>query len=104
MPLQVRTGDVGAVIRLTIQRDGVAVDISAASTKQIKVYDRSGVLAATLTGSFLTNGTDGILQATTTSDCFTVAGQWRAVAYLVLGAWTGHSATVTIEAVDVAKP
>jgi hypothetical protein len=100
-PATVRVGDVGAVIRLTIERDGTAVDVSGASTKQIKVYDPDGTLADTLTASFATSGVDGVIQATSTAACFARAGRWVSVAYVVLGAWTGHSTPATTTAIAV---
>ena len=99
----VRVGDVGAAIRLTVERDGTAVDISGAGTKQILVYNPDGVLAATLTGGFYTNGSDGILTATSTSACFDRAGRWVLVAYIAsLSGWTGHSTPVPVLAIAVA--
>lgn len=98
MSARAQVGDVGAEIRLTIiDSTGSAVDISTASLKQIKVYTPEGTLAETLTGSFYTDGTDGILKATTTSSSLTSAGYWRAVAYATIGDWTGHSSPLVIE-------
>ena len=99
-----RVGDVGALIRLTIEDStGTAVNISSASPKVIEVYAPDGTtLAETLTGSFYTTGTDGILQATTTSLSFTRAGFWRAVAYATIGSWVGRSSVLVIEVRPVA--
>lgn len=103
MALQVRVGDVGVVIRLTIERSGTAVSLVGAGSKTIKVYDPNGTLAETLTGSFYTDGSDGIVQGTTTSSSFTSSGLWRAVAYIgSLSSFSGHTSAVTIDVRPVA--
>ena len=105
MSLTARVGDIGAEIRVTIKDlTGAAVNIASASPKQIRVYDPDGVLAETLTGSFYTNGTDGILSATTTASSFTRSGLWRAVGYATIGTWTGTSSTLSITVRPVAAP
>lgn len=105
MALTARVGDVGAVLRLTIERDGTALDISGAGTKTIKVYDPDRVLAATITATFTNTGTDGQLQATLTSACFDRAGTWTAVAYLgSLSGFSGHTSPVSITVRPVAVP
>lgn len=83
-------GDVGVLIRLTVRQDGAAMNISSALTKQIKIYKPSGE-AVTRTGSFTTDGTDGKLEAVTESSDLDEVGKYRAVAYLAIGSWSGHS-------------
>lgn len=101
-PATVRVGDVGILIRLTVERDGAAVNLSGAAAKSIAVYDPEGVLAATLAGSFTTDGTDGQLQATSTSACFTRAGPWRAVGIVTgLSAFSGTTEPVVVRAVGI---
>ncbi|MGE3341495.1 MAG: hypothetical protein AB7J46_06400 [Candidatus Altimarinota bacterium] len=89
-------GDVGVVIRLTVQEDGSAKDISTATTKQIKIRKPSGEIV-TLTGSFTTTGSDGKLEAETTSTDFDELGEYRAYAYLVIGDWSGHTGSTRID-------
>lgn len=89
-----RVGDIGTVLRVTLVElvDGVEteVDVSTASTKQIKLKDPSGNVTAK-TASFYTDGTDGVLQYTTISGDFDEAGNWQMQPYVVLAAgWSGH--------------
>ena len=57
-----RDGDFGRTIRLTIKdQDGSAVDVSAATTKQIILKPKGGTGAAK-TAAFYTDGTDGKVQ------------------------------------------
>lgn len=88
-------GDIGSVIRLTLKENGTVVDISGASTKQIKLQKPDGT-SVTKTASFTDNGTDGQLQYSTQSGDLSVAGRWYAQAYVVLGSWSGHSEKVEL--------
>ena len=98
----VRVGDVGAALEVTVKRSGAVVNIITAGTKQILVINPDGVLAATLTGGFLTDGSDGVLTATSTSACFDRAGRWVLVPYIAsMGGWTGHGTPVPVLAIAV---
>ena len=82
---------IGTVIRLTIEEDGSAVNVSGVSTKQIKFTDPGGTVT-TQTATFYTDGTDGIIQYTTVDGDLDVVGEWQAQAYVAgLSGWTGHS-------------
>lgn len=91
-----RAGAIGVVITLTVKEAGVVVDISTATTKQIKLRKPSGG-TATYTGSFVTNGTDGKLTATTTSGDLDDIGTYHASAYLTISGWTDHSSRLTFD-------
>jgi hypothetical protein len=88
----INEGDIGTVIELVVHdSDDAVVDISGASTKQIKITNPSGT-TSTKDGSFSTDGTDGKLRYTTVSGDLNQEGLWKARAYLVFaGGWAGHS-------------
>lgn len=70
----VRQGDTGVTIEKTVKENGVAVDISGyTTTKDIVVTDFGGVRTVH-TGSFKTDGTDGVLQATSVAATWTNVG------------------------------
>lgn len=86
----VRVGDVGVLIRLTVQQDGAAKNISTATTKEIHIYKPSGS-EVTRTASFTTNGSDGQVEVSTQSGDLDESGTYTATAHLVMGSWTGTS-------------
>jgi hypothetical protein len=88
--MALQQNDVGTRITLTLKEDGDIVNISSASTKQIKVKKPSGE-TVTRTGSFTTDGTDGKLFCTIQASDLDEIGKYTARMYLVLGTWTGHS-------------
>lgn len=105
MAARVCVGDVGVEIRLTcVDNAGDAINLSTATPKQIIVRDPNNAVAETLTASFYTTGTDGILTATTTASSFTTSGTWRAVAYFTLGSFVGSSAPLSISVHPVGAP
>jgi len=75
--------------RVTLVDDGTAVNVSAATTKQLKFQGPDGT-SYTKTASFYTDGSDGIIQWTAT-DGFLTVGNWLMQAYIVMSGWTGHS-------------
>ena len=92
---EVHVGDIGTVLRVTVQdEDAAIVDISAASTKQILIKKPNGTLL-TKTAAFTTDGTDGQMQYTTvgavgeTPADLDVAGDYKIQGYVVIGtgAW-----------------
>lgn len=89
-----QAGDVGAIVKVTITSDGsTAIDISDATTKQIKFTDPEGN-DITKAAAFFTDGTDGILTYTTVASdtVFASAGRWLIQAYVVsTAAGTIHS-------------
>lgn len=91
MAFEGRVGDVGTVLRITVTEGGAPVDISSATTKQIKLRDPSGNVS-TKTASFYSDGSDGIIQYTTVDGDLDEAGTWHLQAYLAITGWTGYSA------------
>ena len=79
--------DIGVVVELTITKesDGSALDISAASTRQIILTPPSGTVitkTATLSGA----GTDGKMRYTTESGVLSELGSWEVQGRVVIGA------------------
>lgn len=98
----VRVGDLGVTLQLTCQEGGSALDVSSATTKQIKLK-RPDTSVVTYTASFVGDGTDGQIEATTatgTSD-FAKPGTYQVYARLVIGSWDGHTDAVPL---TVEKP
>lgn len=86
---EIHIGDVGTAIRATIKdEDDVAVDVSAATTKQL-IFEKPDCTEVTKTATFYTDGTDGIIQYLTETSFLNMAGVWRVQAYIVLsgGEW-----------------
>ena len=91
---EIHVNDVGTLFKATIQDCPDSLDISSASTKQLKFKKPSGELL-TKAGTFFTDGTDGILTYTSVSGDIDECGRWELQAFLVLGSSSYHS--------DVAK-
>ena len=69
-------GSYGQVIEITVTEDGSAKNISGyTTTRQIILQAPSGKIA-TLTATFKTDGSDGILHATVTQGTFDEGGEW----------------------------
>lgn len=90
----IQVGNIGTVFRLTIKDcDGTAVNVSAASAKQIVFKTPSGVVK-TRTASFTTDGTDGKIQYATAGSDLDEAGVWRMQALVTIGGGTFYSSVV----------
>lgn len=99
---EVHLGDIGTKLILEVQEDGVALDISSASTKEILLKSPSGVVVA-YAASFSTDGTDGLMEYATTTDDLDEAGIWRMQGHLILASPAGewHSARVDFHVKEV---
>ena len=78
------------VIEATVKEDSVAVNVSTASLKQIKVKDPAGTVI-TLDAAFKTDGTDGVLQATLLSSHLEFAGDYYVQTVVTIGSGTWYS-------------
>ena len=93
----IHVGDVGTRFRVTIKDIDpdtgieVVVDISLATTKEVRFRAPSGA-RKDCPATFLTDGTDGILEYHTVQGDMDEAGRWSYQAFLDLVAWQGHSA------------
>lgn len=70
--------------------DNTAIDISTASTKQIKIWKPSGELI-TGTASFETDGSDGNIYYKTVAGDLDEEGWYKFRAYVVVGTFQGHT-------------
>lgn len=87
-------GDVGISIQLTVTKesDGSALDISAATTRQIKMKPVDGsALLITATALLVTDGKDGKMQCITQAGHLNVIGVWEAQGYIEIGALQIHT-------------
>lgn len=85
---EIHKNDVGTIFTITIYDGDSIVDISTATDKQIMFRKPDGN-TSTVSGSFLTNGTDGKLTYTFGSGELDVDGKWRMQAYFTFpsGKW-----------------
>jgi hypothetical protein len=69
--------DFGTTFQITLtDADGVAVDVSSATTKQI-LFEKPDGTALTKIAAFLTDGTDGIIQWIATAGVLVDFGLWK---------------------------
>ena len=91
---EIHVDDVGTLFKATIADCPDSLDISGASTKQLK-FKKPGGTVITRAGTFFTDGSDGILTYTSIAGDIDECGRWELQAFLVLGGSSYHS--------DVAK-
>lgn len=83
MPAQIQKGNIGTAFRIEIKdQDDVVVDVSAATTIQI-IFKKPGGDILTKTASFVTNGTDGMIQYVSQSGDLDTVGLWRHQGFVV---------------------
>jgi hypothetical protein len=92
---RIQVGDIGTIIRVTIQdlqKDGTtpALDVSTATTQQFIFAKPSGA-TLTVTSTFTTDGTDGNVQYTTVSGDINESGNWRLQVKLIFPTGTWHT-------------
>lgn len=92
-------GDVGTGFRGTFKEDGSIVDISAASTKTI-TFEKPDGTTMVKAGSFVTDGTDGVLEYVSVDGDLDIGGDWRLQGYADIGSWAGHSDIVKFKVFD----
>jgi hypothetical protein len=94
-----RVGDYGTVIRVTITEDDVAVNISAATEKVIRLAKPDGTVTE-YTASFTTDGTDGLIQSTVASGVLDQAGIWKVQGRVKTASAQWYSSTSEVEVED----
>lgn len=88
---EIHKGDIGTILEATIKdQDSAVVDISAASTKTIKLMKPDGTVESKV-GAFVTDGTDGKMKYVTISGDLDTVGSWRIQGYVVLSSGEWHS-------------
>jgi hypothetical protein len=94
---QVRVGDVGVVLVLTVYEDNAVKNISAATDLEVRIKKPSGSVL-TKSATFSTDGTDGKLQYTTETDGFTEEGVYEIRGHFNLNFWEGTTTEVLVSA------
>lgn len=94
---EIHVGDVGTVFEVTIQDDGVAVNISTATTKEI-IFRKPDKTKVTKAANFSSNGTDGKIRYTTVANDLDQAGLWSLQAHIVLpsGDWKSSTSEFSV--------
>jgi len=69
-------GDWGTTFRITVQENGAAMDVSAATAKQILLKPPTGILL-TKTAVFTTDGTNGQIEYVSIDGDLNEAGAWQ---------------------------
>lgn len=87
---KVQVGDIGTAFAVTLVKDKIPVDISAALTKQLTILRNDGT-EITNDAIFSTNGSDGTLVYITVSGDLTIPGEYAIQAYVILPDWEGMS-------------
>lgn len=89
---EVHKGDIGTVFRLTLTDDGVAVDISGATTKQI-IFEKPDGSLLTKAATFTSDGTNGMMFYAMLADELDQAGVWKIQGVVVLAGGTWRTST-----------
>ncbi len=101
-PPSIQVGDAGTVFRLAIKDpdSGLPVPIQSATVREIifrPPYDQEFTRPA----AFNTDGSDGVLKYVSTAQDFTVPGEWRYQAHVVLtgpaGEWRSSVVTLMVK-------
>lgn len=88
---EVRVGDIGTILEVTLTEDGAAVNISTATTIEIKLKPPEAA-TKTKTATFSTDGSDGKIRYITISGDIDEEGQWRIQGHVILPTGEWHSA------------
>ncbi len=96
---KVFVGDIGTSFRATIKEDDTAVDISTATTKQL-IFEKPDGTIITRTASFVTDGTDGVIEYLSIAGDLDIGGDWRIQAYIIMSGWTGRTDIVEFKIYD----
>ncbi len=96
---KVFVNDIGTAFQGTFKESGTVVDISGAATKTIK-FEKPDGTTMDKPGSFVTDGTDGLLEYRSVDGDLDIGGDWRLQGYIDLGGWKGHSDIVNFKVYD----
>ena len=93
---EIHVGDIGTSFERTIKDGSTVVDVSGATTKEIKIK-ASGGSTKTFAASFKTDGIDGVITYVTVADDLDVKGLWEIQAHVVLSSGDWNSDIGTFE-------
>lgn len=88
--VQLRVGDVASIIRVTVKDAGVALNLSTATVKQLKLKKPSGTVVVK-DAIFATDGVNGQLQYETLAGDLDVPGPWMVQVYIEMGTQKFHT-------------
>lgn len=94
MSSEAHVGDIGTQLIMTVKEEGVAVDISTATQLILYMRKPNGV-TYTLTPSFYTDGTDGIIKYLTVDGDLNAPGTYKLQAKIVIGGSTYSSSVLS---------
>ena len=88
---EIHLDDIGTRFEVTIKDDGVVVDISSATTKEI-IFKKPDGNTLTKNADFVNDGTDGKIDYSTVSGDLNLVGIWNIQAKVVLagGTWSSE--------------
>lgn len=90
----VHLADTGTRFELTIQADGIALDISTATVKTIKFQKPDNVRVSKI-ADFTTDGTDGKIDYITITDDIDVKGEWKIQGFINMPSGVFHTSKAT---------
>ena len=102
----IRRGDVGTVFRWTVSEQNGAIDVSAATVKQVKFVKPSGEhivvsLVNSTKSSDTKDGTDGRVEYVTVVGDLDQKGTYHWQLFFNLTSWSGNSQSGTFTVEDV---
>lgn len=105
MPI-LRKGDIGTILRWTASEQNVAVDVSAATVKQVKFMKPDGTkmtrsLVNSTKSSDRKDGTDGRVEYTIVSGDLDQKGTYKWQLFFNLASWNGSTQQGTFTVEDV---
>lgn len=74
--IEVHKDDVGTRFELTFKDDGVVVDVSSATVKQV-IFEKPDGTILTKNADFVNDGVDGKIEYVTVTDDIDAAGTWK---------------------------
>ncbi len=97
MSIELHRGDVGTVLTATVTENGVAANISTATTKEFVFQKPSGTVVSKI-AVFVTDGADGKLKYTTVANDLDEEGTWSWQVRLVFpaGEWRTSVVNFTV--------
>jgi hypothetical protein len=88
---EVHKNDIGTVIEITLKNGASVVDISSATTKEIKLKKPVSATVLTKAAVFVTDGTDGKMKYTTISGDLDEVGVWQVQGHIINPSGEWHS-------------
>ena len=95
---EIHVRDIGTVFKVRIidESTDAAIDISDATTKEIKFKNPNGT-SATQTATFTTDGTDGYIEYTTVANDLDLHGSWQLQGFVSSATYQNNSEITRFE-------